>query len=260
MVNFSTRIPATLTVLLFLDLFLSSYTCICSTMSFPPLGISDHVVVSVSIDFPSYWQWNAPFHRIADGYSQADCDGLCDHFRDVPWEDIFKLSASTAASEFCEWVQVGIDVYIPHRKYQVKPHSSLWFSAACAAAIVHRNHFFRLYQKDKSSESGVNLVRLVIVAKGFLKLPNLHMLIKLKSPSLPRNLALGTFGELPILFSTKVNLLYHLYSTAWRYCFLYLIKQNCLLKTFVRILMLMIQVSLCLFSFLELIWNCVMFL
>ena len=70
-------------------------------------------------------------------------------------EDIFKLCASAAASEFCEWVQVGVDVYIPHRKYQVKPHSSPWFSAACAAAIVHRNHFFRLYQKDKSSESKV---------------------------------------------------------------------------------------------------------
>ena len=51
--------------------------------------------------------------------------------------------------------QVGIDVYIPHRKYQVKPHSSPWFSAACAAAIVHRNHFFSLYQKDKSSDSNV---------------------------------------------------------------------------------------------------------
>ena len=75
--------------------------------------------------------------------------------RDVPWEDIFKLSASAAAREFCEWVQVGIDVYIPHRKYQVKPHSSPWFSAACAAAIVHRNHFFRLYQQNKSSESKV---------------------------------------------------------------------------------------------------------
>ena len=46
----------------------------------------------------------------------------CDHLRDVPWEDAFKLSASGTASEFCEWNQVGIDVYIPHRKYQVKPH------------------------------------------------------------------------------------------------------------------------------------------
>ena len=44
--------------------------------------------------------------------------------RDAPWENIFKLTASAAATEFCEWVQVGIDVYIPHRKYQIKPHSS----------------------------------------------------------------------------------------------------------------------------------------
>ena len=56
--------------------------------------------------------------------SRADWDILHDHSRDVPWEDIFQLSASAAASEFCEWFQVGIDVYIPYRKYQVKPHSS----------------------------------------------------------------------------------------------------------------------------------------
>ena len=92
------------------------------------------------------------FHRIAYDYSRADWDGLRDHLRDVLWEDIFKLSASAAASEICEWVRVGMDVHIPHRKYQVKPYSSPWFSAACAAAIVHRNHFFCLYQKDKSSE------------------------------------------------------------------------------------------------------------
>ena len=124
-------------------------------MAFPPLGNSDHVVVSVSIDFPINSKQDTPFHRMAYDYSCADWDGLRDHLRDVPWEDIFRLGASTAASEFCEWVQVGIDVYIPHRKYQVKPHSSPWFSAACAAAIVHRNHFFRLYQQNKSSESKV---------------------------------------------------------------------------------------------------------
>ena len=35
-----------------LNFFLSSDASICSTMVFPPLGNSDHVVVSVSIDFP----------------------------------------------------------------------------------------------------------------------------------------------------------------------------------------------------------------
>ena len=113
-----------------LDLFISSDAGICSTMAFPPLGNSDHVVFSVSIDFPTNSQQDAPFHRIAYDYSRADWDGLRDHLRDVPWEDIFKLSASAAASEFCEWVQVGINVYIPHQKYHIKAHSYPWFTAA----------------------------------------------------------------------------------------------------------------------------------
>ena len=55
MVNFPTWIPdcdshsPTL-----LDLFISSDASISSTMAFPPLGNSDHVVVTVSIDFPLY--------------------------------------------------------------------------------------------------------------------------------------------------------------------------------------------------------------
>ena len=124
-----------------LELFLSSDASICFTMAFPPLGNSDHVVVSISTDFPSYSQWDALFHCIAYDYSFVNWDNLRNHFRDVPWEDIFKFSASAAASEFCEWVQVGIDVYIPHREYHVKSHSSPCFSAACAAAVVHSSFF-----------------------------------------------------------------------------------------------------------------------
>ena len=75
-------------------------------------------------------------------------------------------------------------------------------------------------------------------------MPNLHMLIKQKSPSLPRNLALKTFGELLIVFSTKVNVLYLLYPTAWKRYLLHLIKQNCLMKTFLRTLILMTLGSL----------------
>ena len=44
-----------------LDLFLSFDASTCSPMAFPPLENSDHVVVSVSSDFPSNSQRDVPF-------------------------------------------------------------------------------------------------------------------------------------------------------------------------------------------------------
>ena len=77
--------------------------------------------------------------------------------RDVSWVDIFKLCASTTASEFCEWVS------LTHlHGFQL-------------LAINYRNHFFRLYQQNKS-ESKVKFRQASNLCKGFLKLPNLHML------------------------------------------------------------------------------------
>ena len=99
---------------------------------------------------------------------------------DVPWEDIFKLSAPTAASGFCESIQVGIDVYIPRRKYQIKPHSSPWCLAACDSAIVHRNHFFHLYQQNKSSKSKVKFRQANNHCKGVLEIAKFPYATKTK--------------------------------------------------------------------------------
>ena len=82
MVNFCTDSDSHIPVLL--DLFISSDTSIFSTMAFPPLGNSDHVVVSVSIDFPTNSERDASFHRIAYDYSHSDWDALRDHLRGVP--------------------------------------------------------------------------------------------------------------------------------------------------------------------------------
>ena len=165
-------------------------------MAFPPLENSDHVVVSVSIDFPINSKQDTPLHCVAYDCSRADWDGLCDHLRDVPWEDSFKLSASAAASEFCEWVQIGIDVYIPHRKYQVKPHSPPWFSAACAAAIVHRNHFFRLYQQNKSSESKVKFRKASNCCKRVLEAAKLAYATRTKESITSQQLCSWNFWQI----------------------------------------------------------------
>ena len=76
--------------------------------------------------------------------------------RDVPWEDIFKLDVSAAATNFVSGLRLEL-IYISLVKSIRSSHSSPWFSADCTAAIVHRNHFFCLYQKDKPSDCKVNL-------------------------------------------------------------------------------------------------------
>ena len=73
MVNFPTPIPdCDSHSPALLDLILSCNASICSTMAFPPLGNSDHVDFSVSIDFPLNSQQDASFHCIACDYSHAD--------------------------------------------------------------------------------------------------------------------------------------------------------------------------------------------
>ena len=143
MINFPNRIPDrdSLTVPLFC-IYFSSDASICSKMSFPPLENSDHAVVSVSIDFQSNSKRDAKFHHIAHDSFRANWDGLRGHLGDVPWEDIFKFGASAATSEFCEWVQVRIDVYIPHRKYQVKPQTSSLF--------IEKQKLKELFKSSKS--------------------------------------------------------------------------------------------------------------
>ena len=76
--NFPTRIPdCDSHSSALLDLFLSSGASICSTMAFSPLGNSDHIVVSVSIDFPINSKQDTPFHRVAYDYSRAIYMYIC---------------------------------------------------------------------------------------------------------------------------------------------------------------------------------------
>ena len=231
MVNFPTRIldcesySAAL-----LDLFISSDASICYTMTSIPLGNSDHVVVSVSIDFPSNSQWDAPFHCIAYDYSHADRNGLCDHLRNVLWEGIFKTVLLLLLVTFVSCFK--LELMFISLGYHVQPHSSPWFSAAWGAAIFYRNHLFRVYQQNKSSESKVKFTQASDCRKRILEAAKLAYANKTKESINSHKLRSQNFrGKFPAAPSTKVNLLYLLYSTTRRCCLLHLINQNCLLKT-----------------------------
>ena len=101
-------------------------------------------IISVSFGFSLNSKGDAPFHHKIYNYSCADWDGLSDHLRDLPQEVFFKLGAPAAVTGFCEWVKVGIDVYIAYRKCQVKLHLSQWFTAVFAVVKALRNHFLDL--------------------------------------------------------------------------------------------------------------------
>ena len=219
-------------------------------MAFPPFRNSDHVVFSVSIHFLINSKQEDPFHCIAHDYSLADWDDLRDHLRDVPWDNIFKLSSSAATSEFFEWIQIGIDVYIPHRKYHVKPHSSPWFSAA---AIVHRNHFFRLYQQNKSCESKVKFKQASNRCKRVFEAAKVSYATETKASITPQKLGSQDFWQIANSVLNKGKSTIPPLFTVRRCCCLHLIKQNCLLNTFLITLILMTWVSLYLFSLLKLI-------
>ena len=172
--------------------------------------------------------------------------------RDVPWEDIFKLGTSAAASEFCEYVQVEIDVYIPHSKYQAKPYSSPWFSAASADAIFNKNHFFCLYQQNKS-ESKVNFRQASNCCKRVLEAVKLAYATKTKECNTSQKLGSRDFwriansvlnkgkSTIPPLFNGQ-----KVFSSASD-------KVKLFANNFLRTLILMTWVSLYLFSLLELI-------
>ena len=100
--------------------------------------------------------------------------------------------------------------------------------------------------------------RLVIIAKGFVKLSYLLILIKQKIIS-SQKLDSGRFDKLLIVFP-NVNLLYLLFLMFLTCFLLHLIRQNCLMKSFLRTYIIMNQVSLYLLSSLEPNCNCIIFL
>ena len=114
--------------------------------------------------------------------------------------------------------------------------------AACVAAIVHENHFFCFYQQNKGSESKVKFRQASNCFKRVLEAAPIAYATKTKESITPQKLGSQNFwrivksvlnkdkSAIPLLFKGQ-----DLLSSA---------KQNCLLKTFLRTLILITRASL----------------
>ena len=130
-----------------LDLFLCSNPDDCVAKVLSPIGNSDHSIVSVSVSYSSSPTTFQPFHRTVFQYGRADWDGFRSFLADVPWSFVLSLGPDLAAEELSEWISLGIEIYIPSRTYQIRAHSQPWYTPECAAAIAHRNHYFKTYHR-----------------------------------------------------------------------------------------------------------------
>ena len=83
-----------------------------------------------------------------------------------------------------------------HRKYQVKPHPSPWFSAACATAIVHKNLFFRLHQQNKYCQSKVKFRQVINHCKRVLEAAKLAYSNKIRDSIVAQKLGTRNFWRI----------------------------------------------------------------
>ena len=127
------------------------------------------------------------------------------------------------------------------------------FSAVCAAAVVHRNHFFRSYQKDKSSDSKVKFRQASNSCKRVIVAAKLAYASKTKESITFQKLSSQDFWRIANRVLNKGKFAIPLLLNGPEVLSSASDKENSLLKTFLRTLILMTQVSLYLFSLLELV-------
>ena len=155
MVDFETRFPDNPAhTPSCLDLCFASHPDEISSIGpLPQLGKSDHIVLRLSLKLPSASAHESPYHRVSYNYERGKWDAFRDFLRDLPWDGVFSLPADSCATEIAEWLRIGIEEFIPHRRYQVKPHSVPWFSPDCSAAIATRNHHYHCYRSNPSTSN-----------------------------------------------------------------------------------------------------------
>ena len=91
-------------LLFIIKVLFSSDVSICPIMAFHPLQNSDHVVVSVSIDFPLNSQGESLFHCIAYDYCHADWD--------TPWQHILNSALLLLLVDFLRLKLINISLII----------------------------------------------------------------------------------------------------------------------------------------------------
>ncbi|MBM6549305.1 hypothetical protein H7673_10630 [Streptococcus dysgalactiae subsp. equisimilis] len=127
-----------------LDLLLTSNPSLISDLSHsPPLGSSDHCLITFSVQIPTYVP-TQPSRRTFWRYESADWCGFRDFLASYPWRDcVFSSNPSTSAVNVVETILQGMHMFIPHFSKPGKQNSPEWFTHECSRAVRRKKVAFR---------------------------------------------------------------------------------------------------------------------
>ena len=132
-----------------LDLFLTSHPTFYTPTTHPPLGKSDHNLISVASSFALNPPSNSSNRRLWH-FSSARWDHLCDFLFSFPWNDyVFRsVDPSDCASRLSEVVYAGMEAFVPFSFPKSSSNSKPWFDKACSEAIRLRNCAHRQWKDN----------------------------------------------------------------------------------------------------------------
>ncbi|XP_065682458.1 uncharacterized protein LOC136095628 [Hydra vulgaris] len=113
----------------------------------------DSGLISLKLFSHSSLSSESPYHQTSYNYLKAEWEPFLHFFHYGPWVKSFRLPADKCASYVTSWIQAGMESFTPSQGFQIKPHSSPWFSSHCAASISNCNHYFHNYPQNNSLEN-----------------------------------------------------------------------------------------------------------
>ncbi|KAL7640560.1 UNVERIFIED_CONTAM: hypothetical protein RMT77_008835 [Armadillidium vulgare] len=156
-----------------LDLFLTSNPSPYTVKLFPPLGSSDHLLISVSCPVSSSLPQERPplsGRRRFWHFGATNWSDLRSYFSDFPWNDYcFRgRGPSECADRITEVILSGMEAYIPYSFPSTKPNKP-WFNSACSRAIRRRDAAFRDYRRLQTPETHATYISSRNRAKSILR-------------------------------------------------------------------------------------------
>ncbi|KAL7646845.1 UNVERIFIED_CONTAM: hypothetical protein RMT77_002101 [Armadillidium vulgare] len=156
-----------------LDLFLTFNPSPYTVKLFPPLGSSDHLLISVSCPVSSSLPQERPppsARRRFWHFGATNWSDLRLYFSDFPWNDYcFRgRGPSECAERITEVILSGMEAYIPYSFPSTKPNKP-WFNSACSRAIRRRDAAFRDYRRLQTPETHATYISSRNRAKSILR-------------------------------------------------------------------------------------------